>query len=547
MSFGSRLLALYARLPPAITRDISVQQDLGVPTPDGTVLWADRYFSRNDDRAPIVLLRTPYGRRGLAGIIGRTYAERGFQAVVQSVRGTFGSGGEFDPFHHEASDGRATLEWLAAQPWFGGSVGMAGPSYLGFVQWAVAGDAPDSLKALAIQVSASQFRDLVYPGGSFSLDTGLSWIHTVHNQERPLWRNLPSILLERRRLAPAFAHLPLRETDRMVTGERVPYFQDWLVHEQPGDPFWKEIDHSGHMDTVSPAVGLVGGWYDLFLPQQLEDYRALRAAGKQPYLTIGPWTHASPGLLLGTGLKEDFVWLDAHLRGETSQLRALPVRLYVMGAKRWIDLPDWPPPSAPEPHYLHPGGTLSPNPPPASPPDRYRYDPANPTPAVGGVVLGPHAGAKDNRKLEARSDVLTYTGEPLQDDLQVVGPVSAELYVRSSLEHTDFFTRLCDVHPNGRSINVCDGLQRLEPGQVEPAGDGTVRVQIELWPTAHRFAAGHRLRLQVSSGAHPRFARNPGSGEALASATRLEPAQQEIFHDPEHPSAVVLPVLSSAR
>jgi putative CocE/NonD family hydrolase len=179
--------------------------------------------------------------------------------------------------------------------------------------------------------------------------------------------------------------------------------------------------------------------------------------------------------------------------------------------------------------------------PAGSEPDRYRYDPADPTPGIGGALLNPRtSGPKDNRRLESRSDVLLYTSDPLAEALDVVGPVAAELFVRSSLEHTDFFARLCDVDSRGRSINVSDGLQRLRP---EPGPNGIRRVRIVMWPAGHRFLPGHRLRLQVSSGAHPRFARNPGTGEPLGTGTILKAAQQEVFHDPEHPSALLLPVL----
>lgn len=509
--------------------------------PDGVVLLADRYYSRRDERAPIVLIRTPYGRGQLTELLARIFAERGYQSVVQSVRGTFGSGGVFNAMRDEARDGRATLEWLAAQRWFGGGVAMTGASYVGFVQWAVAAGAPPYLKALAPQITASQFRSLTYPGESFGLNTSLSWLYLLHHQERPPWRVLWASIRQRRTLAPAFARVPLTKADQAAIGERVAFFQDWLAHNQPGDPFWKEIDYSQRLDAVAAPVNLVGGWYDIFLPEQLADYEALRRAGRSPHLTVGPWIHVSPGQL-GIGLRESLAWFDAHLRGESSRLRRSPVRIFVMGSRRWLDLPDWPPPATATRWHLQPAGGLAQDAAPASPSDTYRYDPTNPTPAVGGIVLGIDAGPRDNRRLEARPDVLTFTSARLAGDLEVIGPVTAELYVRSSLEHTDVFARLCDVSPSGRSINICDGLVRLWPGRFEPAPDGTTCVRVDLWPTAYCFRRGHRLRLQVSSGAHPRYVRNPGSGEPLGTATTFKVAEQQIFHDPAHPSAVLLPV-----
>jgi putative CocE/NonD family hydrolase len=540
VSLGSRLLARLARLPTARSRRVGVELDLAVPAWDGVVLLADRYYPIGEEAVPVVLVRTPYGRRSFA-IFGRVFAERGYQALIQSVRGTFGSGGRFDAFRDEEADGRATLEWLLRQPWFGGRVGTYGPSYLGFVQWAMAGATPGRPDALAIQVAASNRRSPLYPGESFALDFALTWIHTLAVQERPTWRVVWEGLRRRRTLRPAFLHLPLCEVDRLAVGRRVGFFQDWLEHTSPEDPFWARIDHGRRVGAVDGPVCLVGGFYDYFLPALLEDYRALRAAGRRPQLTLGPWAHADLGPVL-TGLGESLAWFDAHLRGDASRLRPSPVRVFMMGSRRFIDLPDWPPPANTVRYHLHPDRALRRDPSVASPPDRYDYDPARPTPSVGGAVIGRHAGPKDNRRLESRADVLTYTSPPLEEDLEVIGEVTAELHVRSSLGYTDFFARLCDVAPGGRSTNLCDGLVRLWPGRLPLDPGGVCRVDVALGATACCFRKGHRLRLQVSSGAHPRFARNLGGGEPLATATTMKVARQEVFHDPEHPSALVLPV-----
>ena len=202
---------------------------------------------------------------------------------------------------------------------------------------------------------------------------------------------------------------------------------------------------------------------------------------------------------------------------------------------------DWPPPGMRTQNwYLHRGGHLSPRQPVLSEPDAYRYDPADPTPAVGGPGLT--KARLDNAALEARQDLVTYTSAPLEEPLEVIGPIGAHVYLTSSRVHTDVFVRLCDVDARGVSTNVCDGLQRLSEDGPPLAEDGTRRVDVELWPTAYRFAAGHALRVQISSGAHPRFARNPGTGAGLHEYSLLLPADQRIFHDPEHPSAILLPV-----
>ena len=565
VSLFSRLLERRLGLPPAHTREIDVVRDIRVPMRDGVVLLADRYAPRigseGQAKLPTVLVRSPYGKGGIhTAFFGRPFAERGYQFVIQSCRGTERSGGTFDPFRQEAADGLDTARWIKRQPWFSGDLVTTGPSYMGFVQWALASALASASsdperssgvrpKAMAVQIATSDFREPVYDGGSFALHTFLRWTRQRWNfrngRPLPLLAAFGRVLLgvESRTVRRAEARLPLGDLDRWVTGRRVAYWQSWLEHSAPDDPWWDAARHRGTVAEVTAPVHLLGGRYDLFLPGLLRDYAALREVGGQPRLTIGPWAHEDPGWV-GVGTREALALFDAHVKGERGGLREAPVHIHLGGAEEWRDYPDFPPPGVrPERWHLHGAGRLAPEVPGGSPPDRYHYNPADPTPAVGGPLFGRGAGPVDNRRLEARPDVLVYTSAPLQRDLEVLGQVEAELWVRSSLEHTDFFARLCDVEPSGKSVNISDALLRVSPGSPEPEADGTLHLRIELWPTAHRFRRGHRLRVQVSSGAHPRFARNTGSGEPLATATRLAAADQEVFHDTLRPSAVVLTVL----
>ena len=541
MTLLSQIAGTVARLPRVTTPRLTVSRDLAVPMPDGVVLLADLYQPhRGQPLPPTVLVRSPYGRSGFFGFLyGRLLAERGYQVLVQSVRGTFGSGGTFDPYVNEHTDGLSTVAWIRQQPWFNGTLATCGPSYLGYTQWAIAAEA--DLQAISIQVSTSNFHDRVYAGDSFGLWNALNWTTGIVAQEKASGR-ATRLRETRRRLPAILSHLPLRDLDELATGHHVFFYQDWLEHTEGDSEYWQRRNFLPTLPQISAPICLVGGWYDIFLPWQLRDYSVLRSAGQHPYLTIGPWGHSSFGVLAAS-VRESLDWFDAQLKDDHARLRRLPVRIFVSGAGEWREFPDWPPESARTASrlYLQPYGGLASSLPPPSSPDHYRYDPSDPTPSVAGPHLSRNSTPTDNRDLEARPDVLTYTTAPLPEDLLVIGSVEADLFVSSSLEHADFFARLCDVDRRGRSINVCDALQRVRP-DAPTASAGSHHLTFALWPTAHLFRRGHRLRLQVSSGAHPRYARNTGSGEPLATATTLVVAEQSIFHDPEHPSAVVLSV-----
>ncbi|MGH2858735.1 MAG: CocE/NonD family hydrolase [Solirubrobacteraceae bacterium] len=547
MSLLSRIFARRMRLVKPRTLDVACLRDLAVPMDDGAILLADRWVARDQaaigGARPTVLVRSPYGRRQLVGLLfGRLLAERGLQVVIQSVRGTFGSDGDFSPFD-ERADGLATLRWMRDQPWHAGPVGTIGPSYLGLVQWALAADAGDDLKAMSIQVSASQFHGQTYPEGSLSLETAISWMVLIATQER----RLAPLAIGRalRALPEVIAQLPVSDLDERAAGAPLAWFREGFDSPAVDDDYWVRRDYSVTVPRVTAPVQFVGGWYDILLPWMLQDYAALRAAGHEPQLLIGPWTHTAPGLA-AAGQRDGIAWLRAHLLGDDRLVRRSSVRVMVTGADGgWRDLPEWPPSNVGE-LRLHVGPAASltlDGPSPQAGSDGYRYDPADPTPSLGGPVLLARHAVVDNAPLEARADVLAFTGPELSEPLEAIGEVWAELWLAASEPYFDVFARVCDVDAGGVSRNVCDALTTVAPGRHERTADGSWRVRLALWPTAHRFAAGHRIRLLVCSGAHPRYARNPGTGGDLVTATAdsLVAVEVRLLHGPAHPSAVVLP------
>jgi putative CocE/NonD family hydrolase len=533
----SRFLGRLWKLPAAITRDIATEP-LRIPMRDGVTLLADRYYPRDAPSAPVVLIRSCYGRSAFK-LIAVLFAERGLQVVLQSCRGTFGSEGVFRPFFDEQDDGADTVEWIERQPWFSGQLSLWGISYLGNTAWAIARSrAGAKVSALGLHVTLTNFRDRTYAFDGFTLITCIEWTLLMVSLIRTGGGNIVSRLLGQRKTKAlserAAATIPLRKADQLIAPDGVAWWQDWMDHAEPGDPWWLPVDYGAAAQTLPPTV-MTAGWYDIFLPWQLRDFGNAQQAGRDVRITIGPWTHpAVPAL--AESLRQSI----ALFRGAPSQTDPKArVRLFLMGANEWREYPSWPPPSsAARMLYLRPSGRLSLDAPDSEGESTFDYDPAHPTPAFYGATLEGGKGSGDMAQLERRSDVLIFTAEPLAIDLDAIGPVSAEIFLRSNTEHTDLYLCLCDVTREGRSTNICDGYRRLRPD-----GTATRQVEIEFWPTAYRFRAGHRIRIIVAGGAHPRYARNPGTGEPLGDAATMLIAHQHILHGPQHPSALRLSVL----
>ena len=327
--------------------------------------------------------------------------------------------------------------------------------------------------------------------------------------------------------------MPLGTAGRALLGAGAPWWESWLEHPDDNEPFWESMRFGAALDRVQVPVLLIGGWQDLFLQQSLEQYQHLRDRGVDVALTIGPWTHTQllvQGLRTIAGETQD--WLDTHLAGRPAKPRPSRVRFYVRG-EGWRELPDWPPATTGHVLYLQPGGGLAETPLSAGAGTSvsFRYDPNDPTPTIGGRLLSPDGGYRDDTVLAARSDVLSFTTDTLTQDLSVQGNPVAELTHTSDNPHVDVFVRLSEVDAKGRSRNVSDGYRRL--------AEAMDSVTVELDAIAHRFRAGSRIRVLIAGGSHPRYARNLGTGEATATGSRLKLSTHEVHFGT---SRVVLPV-----
>jgi uncharacterized protein len=351
-----------------------------------------------------------------------------------------------------------------------------------------------------------------------------------------------------KRLAPVLQRLPVTGTAEVLE-PGAPWYAEWLRHPDPADRYWDGYRATTALDRVSVPTLLISGFHDFFVEQTMQQYRALRNRGVPVGLTIGPWNHMS--LDMGVAIRETLAWLDAFADGNevctaNRSPRAQPVRAWTSGSRRWRELPDWPPADArPATWYLQPGGVLADAAPDAAAiATSIRYDPADPTPSVGGRIMSmTRAGSRANTALERRADVLTFSTAPLAEPVEAAGVPVVRLHVSSDNGHCDVFARLCDVDNRGVSRNLTDQILRLTPDQLAPGK--VCEVSLRLTDVSHVFLAGHRIRLQVSGGAHPRFGRNLGTGEDPATSTTLVPTTLHVLHNSEHPSALSLPVLPS--
>ncbi len=574
-----------------------IMLDVRVPMRDGTLLSADVYLPPAGDQFPVLLTRTIYSKESYPetdgarpnGYVGwgERFIEGGYAVVIQDCRGRYDSDGVWEVYVQD-EDGHDTVEWLIRQPWCDGNVGMFGISYLGFTQMHPAPLASEGLKAILPIGATPDGYDLFWQQGAFLMQQASHFLQigrrTSHAQGMAMLAGLPggtmgvgggkagespgdlSYLYERMPLYSAFDEY-----------DDVKIWKEILDHKTY-DAYWKRRIVNGRYGTIEAPAYFLTGWWDCTVRHMFEAFEnwtrdARPEARARTKIMCGPWTHTRIGVAdwgqdvqFGPDAELDIFalhrhWYDRRLKGiATGVDDEAPLQLFVCGDNVWRGEYEWPLARTEyrdlflhgqgSANTRHGDGSLGWKPPVGDePPDTYVYDPSDPVPTMGGqVAYVDQSGPRDRSTVEERPDVLVYTGDLLPSDLECTGRVTAVLSAASSAPDTDFTATLVDVLPDGRAINVTEGIVRarcresrqspslIEPGQV-------YEYRIDLWEVSWVFKAGHRIRLEVSSSNFPRFDRNTNLGGDIGRETGFRSAHQTVFHDAQHRSRLILPVI----
>ncbi|MEG1862352.1 MAG: CocE/NonD family hydrolase [Oscillospiraceae bacterium] len=528
---------------------------------DGVKLATDVILPKLKDKIPLptILVRTCYNKNANCEMWHK-YAKRGYAVVVQDVRGREASQGEWLPFYHETDDGNDTLNWIANQKWSDGNVGMIGGSYLGYVQWAAAASGNRHLKALVSQVTAgSAFCDLPRRGGTFESGI-LAWSFMVAEQEtnsagcvRDDWEQV-------------LAHRPICDIPNFALKKNIPFFDEWLKHEND-DEFWAKSDWSIHGKEIDVPALYISGWFDDNGQGTTQSWN-MNAENKRENqrMILGPWLHKTNSSrqihdyeLNKNALRYDLdvlyiKWLDHFLKGVKNNIENLPaVQYYMLGENQWKNSDSWPPKDMKyEEIYLHNNASKWGDADFLKVSDEtmgeYTFDPQDPFPFIVDVSENEGAIPGNYKDVENRKDLLLYTSKPMTENLSINGIPIAHIYAQSSCKDTDWVVRITDVDEKGNSFKISDGIiraryrngfdkpQLLEPNSVE-------EYTIPLTKIAHTFLKNHKLRVQITSGADNFCFPNSNLGNNEATETDFTIAKQKIFTGGKYLSGIKLPII----
>lgn len=544
---------------------VTVTRNVRVPMRDGVELSADIYMPKSVP-APGIVLRTPYLKLSKnSHEIGTYFAEHGYVVMYMDVRGRGDSDGEFTPYRNDGVDGYDTIEWLAAQDYCNGSIGTLGGSYLGHVQFLAALEQPPSLKAMIPMVTPSD-PFVEWPTGVPGPHSAY-WIYMVGGRTMQYadavdWEQV-------------YKTLPLEQMDE-ASGRYSAHWKEEMKHTT-FDEYWDHVAYQEKFDQIDLPVLHISGWYDdeqVGTPlnfTRMFNAKTEKKFAKDNYLLMGPWPH---GINQSTSLGElDFGpesiidlrgyqrrFFDKYLKEEDNGFGDdnLNVDYFLMGNNTWQKAPNWPLPDAePMKYYIsskraansrYGDGLLTPNKEDVTfGRDSYDYDPNDPVPFITDVISSQIGGADDYSAIERRDDILVYTSEPLEEDTAIVGPIRAKLFVSSDCKDTDFMVKLLDVHPNGKSIRMIDGMTRMRfrtgmTEQVLMTPGEVYEIDVDVWNTSNVFKKGHQIRVEISSSAFPKYDRNLNTGEHLATSSEMKTAHNTVYFDENRLSYIELPI-----
>ena len=564
---GCTLTAAQSTQPAPTPKEAVVKIDFNqrVPMRDRVELSADVYRPQAAGRYPVILSRTPYTKTsGSTFRIAKYFVANGYVFVAMDVRGRGDSDGTFVPYKADGLDGYDAIEWCAAQPWSTGKVGTLGGSYNGVIQWLTAVHQPPHLAAMIPMVSPSD-PFVEFPTG-LPIPQLLSWYHITagkvsQNMEAVDWTKL-------------YWHLPIFTMDEAM-GRPNKNWKDFVEHSKL-DSYWEPLRYQNKFDRVKVPVLGISGWYDdeqIGTPLNFAGMTSKTIDEKvrrTQRLLMGPWPHAINstsklgevdfGPTATIDLNNTWLrWFDYWLKGtDNGVMQEAPVRIFVMGENVWRNENEWPMARTKWTKYflssggrantLSGNGSLSMTEPATEGTDTYKYDPANPVPFLTSPSFAQIGGPDDYRKVEEREDVLVYSTEPLLEDMEVCGPIKVKLFASSSARDTDFMAKLIDVWPNGFAQRLTDGMVRArfregmdKPSLIEPGR--VYGYDIDLWNTCQLYKKGHRVRLEISSSAFPKYDRNLNTGEQLGKTTAMQVAEQKIYQGSGRASYVLLPLV----
>ncbi len=542
---------------------------VNVPMRDGVKLYTVVYLPQKGSKHDVIFIRTPYSSTKRIDIAPEFYLKNNLAYILQSCRGTGLSESEFTPLECEEHDAQDAIAWIMSQEWFGGKIAMTGGSYCGLTQWMASRSSSQYLSCITPGVACSNVHDKLFIGGAFFLQLHMHWAMSMMYKTRTGQDTAPD--WDAKGLA---KYLPLIDMDIEALGSEVSSWRKW-INSCDDYEYWKNLSVNEIYEDIQCQSYMYGGWYDFYCNGTLENFVGMRTRGgsekarKYTKCIMGPWTHS--GLSNKDIFGEENVVDIAHeltkkylvnclKDSENDPLPDEPaIKYFLMGKNEWQEADTWPPEGVVEEKYFISSsgnansrfgdGMLSCKPETEDCCDVFIYDPRNPVPSMGGCYLGPgQNGCVDQSEVEARCDILVYKSEPLEEELTITGKVRVTLFASCNSLDTDFTAKLVDIYPDGKVLNLCDGIIRARyrnslyaPELLER--DIIYEYEIDCWHTANCFRKGHRIGLDISSSNFPRFDRNPNTGNTFGLDDEMKVSRQTVYHGRSHQSCVILPVL----